>query len=84
MLLQAQRNTTLLSLYAAIDKRCKLLVYVMKAMAKQCGIGDASQGSLSSYAYTLMVIYFLQQRKTPVLPVLQEVRLSLIKFNTEI
>ena len=38
-----------------------------------CDIGDASRGSLSSYAYTLMVLYFLQQRNPPVIPVLQEI-----------
>ncbi|XP_078070554.1 terminal uridylyltransferase 7-like isoform X3 [Mustelus asterias] len=38
-----------------------------------CDIGDASRGSLSSYAYTLMALYFLQQRKPPVIPVLQEI-----------
>jgi terminal uridylyltransferase len=44
-----------------------------KLLAKQCEIGDASRGSLSSYAYTLMVIHYLQQVKPPVIPVLQEV-----------
>lgn len=40
---------------------------------QRCDIGDASRGSLSSYAYILMVLYFLQQRQPPVIPVLQEV-----------
>lgn len=40
---------------------------------QMCDIGDASRGSLSSYAYTLMVLFFLQQRNPPVIPVLQEV-----------
>ena len=39
-------------------------------MVKECGIGDASRGSLSSYAYVLMMIHFLQ--RVNVLPVLQE------------
>lgn len=39
-----------------------------------CDIGDASRGSLSSYAYTLMALFFLQQRNPPVIPVLQEVQ----------
>jgi DNA polymerase sigma len=38
-----------------------------------CDIGDASRGSLSSYAYTLLALFFLQQRNPPVIPVLQEV-----------
>lgn len=46
-----------------------------------CDIGDASRGSLSSYAYTLMVLFFLQQRNPPVIPVLQEVKIMFVKFQ---
>ncbi|KFO84769.1 Terminal uridylyltransferase 7, partial [Buceros rhinoceros silvestris] len=69
----ALHNTRLLSSYAAIDPRVKYLCYTMKVFMKICDIGDASRGSLSSYAYTLMVLYFLQQRNPPVIPVLQEI-----------
>ncbi|KAI1900101.1 hypothetical protein AGOR_G00046560 [Albula goreensis] len=69
----ALHNTQLLASYAAIDPRVQQLCYVMKVFAKVCDIGDASRGSLSSYAYTLMVLYFLQQRNPPVIPVLQEI-----------
>ncbi|KAM6033398.1 terminal uridylyltransferase 7 isoform 1-T2 [Chlamydotis macqueenii] len=69
----ALHNTRLLSSYAAIDPRVKYLCYTMKVFTKVCDIGDASRGSLSSYAYTLMVLYFLQQRNPPVIPVLQEI-----------
>uniref|UniRef100_I3KJZ5 Terminal uridylyl transferase 7 n=1 Tax=Oreochromis niloticus TaxID=8128 RepID=I3KJZ5_ORENI len=69
----ALHNTHLLATYAAIDRRVKILCYVMKVFAKMCDIGDASRGSLSSYAYTLMVLFFLQQRNPPVIPVLQEI-----------
>jgi len=34
---------------------------MVKFFAKVCDIGDASRGSLSSYAYVLMLIYYLQQ-----------------------
>lgn len=50
----------------------------MKKLGKCCDIADASRGSLSSYAYILMVIYFLQQVDPPVLPVLQEVMINLV------
>ncbi|KAG8130707.1 hypothetical protein E2320_017332 [Naja naja] len=69
----ALHNTRLLSCYATIDPRVKYLCYTMKVFTKMCNIGDASRGSLSSYAYTLMVLYFLQQRSPPVIPVLQEI-----------
>ncbi|XP_072172612.1 terminal uridylyltransferase 7-like [Diadema setosum] len=68
----AQCNTRLLRAYADIDARAVVLGYTMKFFAKYCDIGDASRGSLSSYAYTLLTVYFLQQREPPVLPVLQE------------
>lgn len=51
----------------------QILGYMMKTFAKVCLIGDASKGSLSSYAYTLMVIYYLQRCDPPIVPVLQEV-----------
>ncbi|KAG9466915.1 hypothetical protein GDO78_015896, partial [Eleutherodactylus coqui] len=69
----AQHNTRMLATYAAIDLRVKYLGYAVKFFAKRCDIGDASRGSLSSYAYILMVLYFLQQRNPPVIPVLQEI-----------
>ncbi|XP_072006955.1 terminal uridylyltransferase 7 isoform X2 [Engystomops pustulosus] len=69
----ALHNTRLLASYAAIDPRVTYLCYIMKVFTKMCDIGDASRGSLSSYAYTLMVLYFLQQRNPPVIPVLQEI-----------
>lgn len=68
----AQHNTRMLATYAALDPRVQLLGYTMKVFAKRCDIGDASRGSLSSYAYILMVLYFLQQRTPAVVPVLQE------------
>ncbi|KAM8931073.1 terminal uridylyltransferase 4 isoform 2-T2 [Pelodytes ibericus] len=69
----AQYNTRMLATYAAIDPRVKYLGYAVKFFAKRCDIGDASRGSLSSYAYILMVLYFLQQRNPPIIPVLQEI-----------
>ncbi|XP_034239388.1 terminal uridylyltransferase 4-like [Thrips palmi] len=65
-------NTKLLHAYSVIDPRVRPLVYMMKCLAKTTGIGDASRGSLSSYAYSLMSLYFLQQVEPPVIPVLQE------------
>jgi len=68
----ARENTRLLSLYADLDPRCRTLGYMCKLFAKICDIGDASRGSLSSYAYILMMIFYLQKVSPPVLPVLQE------------
>ncbi|KAL1764752.1 terminal uridylyltransferase 7 isoform X2, partial [Sigmodon hispidus] len=62
----------LLFTYSAINPIVKCLCYMMKRFNKVCDIGDASRGSLSSYAYTLMVLYFLQQSSPPIIPMLQE------------
>ncbi|EEC08801.1 zinc finger protein, putative [Ixodes scapularis] len=59
----AQHNTRLLKVYSDIDKRVRVLGYTLKHFAKTCDIGDASRGSLSSYAYILMVLYYLQHKR---------------------
>ncbi|BFZ16873.1 hypothetical protein BsWGS_19912 [Bradybaena similaris] len=68
----ALENTKLLMCYNKIDPRVNILGYAVKTFAKVCDIGDASRGSLSSYAYILMMLYYLQQVQPPVIPVLQE------------
>ncbi|KAL4236653.1 Terminal uridylyltransferase 4 [Mactra antiquata] len=72
----ALQNTKLLYTYACIDPRVQTLGYAIKVFAKVCDIGDASKGSLSSYAYMLMMIHYLQHTNPPVIPVLQELRYS--------
>ncbi|XP_062573267.1 terminal uridylyltransferase 4-like isoform X2 [Saccostrea cucullata] len=74
--LLALHNTRMINLYATMDPRVRVLGYAIKVFAKICEIGDASRGSLSSYAYILMLIYYLQQCKPPVLPVLQEIHME--------
>ncbi|UJR24938.1 hypothetical protein I4U23_006302 [Adineta vaga] len=70
----AIENTRLLKTYSDIDSRVSELGYMIKHLAKFCGIGDASRGTLSSYAYIIMLIHFLQQIRPAVLPVLQKLR----------
>lgn len=68
----AVANTALLRDYAAIDRRLRQLVLLIKHWAKRRRVNDAYTGTLSSYAYCLLAIGHLQQRAPPVLPVLQE------------
>ena len=44
---------------------------MVKFYAKVCDMCDASRGSLSSYAYILLMLHYLQQCEPPVIPVLQ-------------
>lgn len=53
------------------DTRFSKLVLVAKRWAKENGINNAFQKTLSSYTLTLMVIHFLQSCDPPVLPCLQ-------------
>lgn len=63
-------NSLLLQTYSRLDRRVSRLGLVVKFFARVVDVCDASRGSLSSYAYTLMTIFFLQ--RIGVLPVLQE------------
>lgn len=65
-------NSRLLRNYVLIDNRTAQLHYLVKQYAKSCNIADASKGSLSSFAWSVMVIHFLQHTQPPILPHLQE------------
>nr|KJB41162.1 hypothetical protein B456_007G093300 [Gossypium raimondii] len=64
-------NTRLLRDYAKIDVRLRQLAFIVKHWAKSRGVNATYQGTLSSYAYVLMCIHFLQQRRPAILPCLQ-------------
>ncbi|OVA00173.1 PAP/25A-associated [Macleaya cordata] len=67
-------NTKLLRDYAQIDGRLRQLAFIVKHWAKSRGVNETYRGTLSSYAYVLMCIHFLQQRKPAILPCLQEMK----------
>lgn len=68
----ALTNTKLLRDYAQIDVRLRQMAFIVKHWAKLRGVNETYQGTLSSYAYVLMCIHFLQLRKPAILPCLQE------------
>ncbi|VDM69774.1 unnamed protein product [Strongylus vulgaris] len=65
-------NTQLLRTYCSWDRRVAPVGIWVKRWAKSCDIGDASRGSLSSYAIIILLIHYLQNCDPPVLPRLQE------------
>lgn len=72
------RNTHLLKFFTKCDPRFVPLVLTLKRWARHHKINDASQGTLSSYALTLMMLHYLQVGvKPPVLP-------NLIAENPEV
>ncbi|ORY26876.1 hypothetical protein BCR39DRAFT_248154 [Naematelia encephala] len=71
----AIENTRLLLTYATIDPaRVRTLVLFLKVWAKRRRINSPYRGTLSSYGFTLMVLYFLVHvKQPPVLPNLQRI-----------
>ena len=69
--LLAIENSQLIRAYMTADTRARQLVFIVKHWAKQRKINDPFRGTLSSYAYVLMTIHYLQQLSPPVLPCLQ-------------
>jgi len=63
-------NTRLLAAYAGASAACVRLAQYVKRWAKQSSVHGARYGHLSSYAFTLMCIYYLQIQHG--LPSLQE------------
>merc|ERR1719203_1642982 len=53
-------NAALLTECGQIDSRSRALILIVKRWAKDRGICHAAKGHLPPYAWTLLVIYFLQ------------------------
>ena len=67
-------NSKMLKTYTLLDNRCQMLGILVKLWAKAQNVISAKNSFLSSYAYNLMVINFLQTIKNPILPSLQKIR----------
>lgn len=67
-------NSEMLKTYSQLDKKCQMLGILVKLWAKAQDVISAKKNFLSSYAYNLMVINFLQTLKNPLLPSLQKIR----------
>ncbi|CAI5483704.1 unnamed protein product [Closterium sp. Yama58-4] len=72
--LAAVANSRLLADYGRIDERVRQLAFLVKHWAKRRQINETFRGTLSSYAYVIMCIHYLQQRQPPILPCLQEMQ----------
>lgn len=68
----ALHNTRLIATYAACDPRMPSLFMFVKIWARARKINDAFNGTLKSYGYMLLLIYYLQNKTSPsTLPNLQ-------------
>ena len=58
---RAVENSTLLKEYASLDNRVRDLILLVKVWAKANRIGSARFSMLSSYSWSILVIFFLQR-----------------------
>uniref|UniRef100_H3CAS4 Terminal uridylyl transferase 4 n=1 Tax=Tetraodon nigroviridis TaxID=99883 RepID=H3CAS4_TETNG len=62
-------TTNHLAALAKLEPRLVPLVLAFRHWARLCHIDCQAEGGIPSYSFALMVIFFLQQRKEPILPV---------------
>lgn len=79
------KNSFLLKAYCKLDPRVRPLVVVIKEWAKNSDVCNSRNGKLSSYAISLMVIFFLQEKVSPpILPTLQKKYASLFSSGMDV
>ncbi|KAL7053216.1 hypothetical protein AAHC03_025575 [Spirometra sp. Aus1] len=66
----ATKNTRMLRTYNQLDPRLRILNTALKIVIKNCKIAKADSGGISSYAFAILLIHYMQQKDY--LPVLQE------------
>ncbi|KAM7298558.1 hypothetical protein ISCGN_019152 [Ixodes scapularis] len=68
------KTSKLLADYASLDPRVQSLGVIFRYWGQVCRLERKERAPLPLHAYPIMVVYFLQQCKPPVVPVLHEVR----------
>ncbi|KAG9237951.1 zinc finger protein-like protein [Amylocarpus encephaloides] len=69
----ALENTRMIKTYVQIDDRVRPLAMIIKHWTKRRIVNDAAfGGTLSSYTWICLIIYFLQNRSPPLLPALHQ------------
>uniref|UniRef100_A0A3B0MX83 Nucleotidyltransferase domain containing protein, putative n=1 Tax=Theileria annulata TaxID=5874 RepID=A0A3B0MX83_THEAN len=69
-------NSILIGNYVSFEPRVRDLVLFLKLWARNRNINNRSEGTLSSFAISLMLIHFLQNCNPPLLPSLQDLAFS--------
>ncbi|XP_019386883.1 PREDICTED: poly(A) RNA polymerase, mitochondrial [Crocodylus porosus] len=71
----ALRSSELLYIYGNFDSRVRALVFGIRCWARTHGITSSTSGPwITNFSLTMMVLFFLQKRKPPILPTLAELK----------
>ncbi|KAG7216679.1 hypothetical protein INR49_021028, partial [Caranx melampygus] len=71
----AMKSTELLYLYGELDPRVRCLVFTVRCWARAHGVTSSIPGAwITNFSLTVMVLFFLQRRRTPVIPTLDQLR----------
>jgi len=62
------QNSKLICFLLMLDTRVKPFLYIIKSWVKFCRLTGSSELSMSSYALSLMGVFYLQQLNPPILP----------------
>ena len=73
----AVQSSQLMVEYNQCDGRLRPLVLGLRYWARLCGIDQQAIGAMPAHTFVLFVIYYLQQCTPPILPILQQVTISL-------
>lgn len=65
-------NSELIRMYCLYDSRCPIIINIIKDWSKLKNINGNYNNYLSSYCFSLLVIYFLQKINPPILPVFSD------------
>lgn len=66
-------NSDLLRRYTLLDQRVRPLALAVKLWAKNRGVNDPRNSTLTSYAWIILTLHFLQNINPPVIPVLDKI-----------
>ncbi|XP_062981445.1 poly(A) RNA polymerase, mitochondrial [Elgaria multicarinata webbii] len=71
----AMRSSELLYIYGNLDPRVRALVFSVRCWARTHGITSSIPGAwITNFSLTMMVLFFLQKRKPPIVPTLDQLK----------
>ncbi|KAG5268272.1 hypothetical protein AALO_G00210680 [Alosa alosa] len=71
----AMKSSELLWLLSRLDERVRCLVFVVRCWARVHGLTSSIPGAwISNFSLSMLVVFFLQTRSTPILPTLDQLR----------